>query len=268
MSDNYNSLVNSSGLLVPVNAATVFAAHEASLFLSGQLIPSVMAPNGLLQIPRISGGLAVKLSAKTNYEDIVPTAVTGNNGSGVIVCDLYAARTVVRDLGAIDANEIGRQLGNTISASFDTDVAAAMATLTADNFAGAKLSIDDIFAAVATIRGAGETGALYGVVSTSQYAAIMKTIGSQAYAGGEMFQGAAIRSGFLGQIAGVQMFVSSYLTAGAAVFGQDAMRIAMQKNVAVEIARRAEAVGNDVVASLHAAVGVVDATRGVYLTAA
>lgn len=266
MSDNYNSLVNSSDLLVPVNAATVFAAHEASLFLSGQIIPSVMAPNGLLQVPKISGGTAVKLSGQTNYEDVVVGNVSGTNTP--IVCDLYAARTVVRDLGAIDANEIGRQLGNKISASFDTDVAAAMATLTAGNFAGGTLDIEDIFAAVATIRGSGETGQLYGVVSTSQYAAIMKTIGSTAYAGGEMFQGAAIRSGFLGQIAGVQMFVSSYLTAGAAVFGADAMRIAMQKNVAVEIARRAEAVGSDVVASLHAAVGVVDATRGVYLTAA
>lgn len=266
MSDNYNSLVNSSGLLVPVKAATVFAAHEASLFLGGQIVPVVAAPNGLLRVPKISGGTAVKLSGQTNYEDVAASAATG---TGVdLVCDLYAARTVVRDLGAIDANEIGRQLGNKISASFDADAAAAMGALTAGSLAGANATVADIFTAVATIRGAGETGQLFGVVSTAEYAAIMGSIGSQAYAGGDLFQGAALRSGYLGSIAGVQMFVSSYLTEGVAVFGQDAMRIAMQANVNVEIARRAEAVGNDVVASLHAKIGVVDSTRGVYLTAA
>ena len=265
MSDNYNSLVNSSDLLVPVKAATVFAAHEGSLYLGGQIIPVVSAPNGLLQVPKVSGGSAIKLSGQTGYEDVAASAVTGAKTS--IACDLYAARTVVRDLGAVDAGEIGRQLGNKISASFDADVTAAMATLTAGSLTSpGVLALADIFAAVAEIRGNGETGQLFGIVSTAQYANIMANIGSQSYAGGDMFQGQAIRSGFLGQIAGVQMFVSSYLTAGAAVFGQDAMRIAMQKNVDVEMARRAEAVGNDVVASLHAAVGVVDATRGVYLS--
>lgn len=266
MSDNYNSLVNSSGLLVPVKAATVFAAHEASLFLGGQLIPSVAAPNGLLRVPKISGGTAVKLSGQTDYEDVAASAATG---TGVdLVCDLYAARTVVRDLGAIDPNEIGRQLGNKISASFDGDVATALATLTAGNYDGATLAVGDVFNAVGSIRAAGETGQLFGIVSAAEYAAIMKSIGSTSYAGGDVFQGAALRTGFLGSVAGVQMFVSSYLSEGMAVFGQDAMRIAMQANVNVEIARRAEAVGNDVVASLHAKVGVVDATRGVYLTAA
>ena len=265
MSDSYNSLVNSSGLVVPVKAATVFAAHEASLFLGGQIVPVVAAPNGLLRVPKVSGGTAVKLSGQTNYTDVAASAATG---AGVdLVCDLYAARTVVRDLGAIDANEIGRQLGNKISASFDADAATAMASLTAGSLAGANVAVADIFSAVATIRGAGETGQLFGIVSTAEYAAIMGSIGSSNYAGGT-WQGAALQSGYLGSIAGVQMFVSSYLSEGVAVFGQDAMRIAMQANVNVEIARRAEAVGNDVVASLHAKIGVVDATRGVYLTAA
>ena len=49
------------------------------------------------------------------------------------------------------------------------------------------------------------------------------------------------------------------------VFGADAMRIAMQKNVDLEIGRRPEAVGNDVVASLHAGVGLIDAGRGVMI---
>lgn len=271
-SDSYNSLYSTSDILVPVKAATVFAAHESSLFLGGQLIPSVMAPNGLLKVPKISGGTAANMgSGSSAIGDITAAAVTGTAVD--LVCDLYAARTVVRDLGAIDPSEIGRQLGNKISATFDKDVALAMGSLTGQEIASGDLDLEEIFAAVATIRGAGETGQLYGVVGTGSYAALMGAIGSQAYAGGDLFQGQALRSGYFGTIAGVQFFVSSYLNATntgvtgakAAIFGQDAMRIAMQKNVDVEIARRAEAVGNDVVASLHATVGVVDATRGVLI---
>lgn len=271
-SDSYNSLYSNENILVPVKAATVFAAHESSLFLGGQLVPVVQAPNGLLKVPKISGGTAANMgSGSSAIGDVAAAAVTGNAVD--LVCDLYAARTVVRDLGAIDPTEIGRQLGNKISATFDADVALAMAGLTGQEITSGDLDLEEIFKAVATIRGAGETGQLYGVVSTTAYAALMGAIGSSAYAGGDMFQGQALRSGYFGSIAGVQLFVSSYLNATntgitgtkAAIFGQDALRIAMQKNVDVEIARRAEAVGNDVVASLHATVGVVDAARGVLI---
>jgi hypothetical protein len=269
-SDSYNSLYSNETILVPVKAATVFSAHESSLFLGGQLIPVVQAPNGLLKIPKLSGGTAANMgSGNSAISDISAAAVTGSSVD--LVCDLYAARTVVRDLGAIDATEIGRQLGNKISATFDADVAAALGDLTAQEVGSDSDNMEQLFKAVATIRGAGETGQLYGIVSTNIYAALMKTIGSTAYAGGDLFQGQALRSGFFGSIAGVQMFVSSYLNdtntgltnTRMAIFGQDALRIAMQKNVDVEVARRAEAVGNDVVASLHATVGVVDAARGV-----
>jgi hypothetical protein len=271
-SDSYNSLYSNETILVPVKAATVFAAHESSLFLGGQLVPVVQAPNGLVKIPKLSGGTASNMGAgDAAIGDITAAAVTG--ASVDLVCDLYAARTVVRDLGAIDATEIGRQLGNKISAKFDADVANALGDLTAQEIASGNLDLEEIFAAVATIRGAGETGQLYGVVSTNAYAALMGAIGSTAYAGGDLFQGQALRSGFFGTIAGVQCFVSSYLNdtntgvtgSKMAIFGQDALRIAMQKNVDVEVARRAEAVGNDVVASLHATVGVVDANRGVLI---
>lgn len=271
-SDNFNSLYSTGDILVPVKAATVFAAHESSLFLGGQLIPSVMAPNGLLKVPKISGGTASNMgSGDSAIGDVAAAAVTGSAVD--LVCDLYAARTVVRDLGAIDPTEIGRQLGNKISSTFDADVAKAMGSLTGQEIASGDLDLEEIFKAVATIRGAGETGQLFGVVGTGSYAALMGAIGTTAYAGGDLFQGQALRSGFFGTIAGVQFFVSSYLNATntgvtgakAAIFGQDALRIAMQKNVDVEIARRAEAVGNDVVASLHATVGVVDANRGVLI---
>lgn len=271
----YSSGFNTDALFVPAKAATVYAAHEQSLFLSGQLIPSVGAPNGILQVPELAAVAATKLTSEAapgvDLETVLP-ADTKN----LIQANLHAARSVIRDLGNIDPQEIGRVLGNAVSSSFDKDVMAVMGQLTGQEIAGTgtnDLDLEEIFAAVGTIRAAGETGQLYGVVGAGSYAALMGAIGSTSYAGGDLFQGQALRSGYFGQIAGVQCFVSSYLDAtntgvtGAkmAVFGQDSMRIAMQKNVDLEVARRAEAVGYDVVASLHAGVGLIDAARGVLI---
>lgn len=270
MADSYVSVTNTDALVVPVKAATVYAAHESSLFLGGQLIPIVSAPNGVIQVPELAAVTASTITSGITTDVAVTNPADTKN---TITCDLYAARSVVRDLGAIDPSEIGRTLGNAVAKAFDQDVAGVMGSLTAQEITSGDLDMAEVAAAVATIRGNGETGPLYGVVSTNAYAALMNDIGGTAFAGGDVFQGAALRSGFFGTLMGVQVFVSSYLNdtntgvtgSKMAIFGQDAMRIGMQKNVDVEVARRAEAVGNDVVASLHAAVGLIDAGRGVLI---
>ena len=267
----YASVINTDALVVPVKAATVYAAHESSLFLGGQLIPIVNAPNGVLQVPELAAVTATKLSSEA-APGVDVDAVLPADTKNTITCDLYAARSVLRDLGAIDPNEIGRVLGNAVSSSFDKDVMGVMGTLTGQEITSGDLDLDEIFAAVGTIRGNGETGQLYGVVGAGSYAALMSNIGSQAYAGGD-FQTEVLRNGFLGTIAGIQVFVSSYLDdtntgvtgAKMGIFGADAMRIAIQKNVDIEVARRAEAVGNDIVASLHAKPALIDAARGVLI---
>lgn len=277
--ENYinGMITNYDATFVPAKAATVYAAHESSLFLGGELIPLVNAPNGVLQVPEIAKDVDVDqiTGAAPGSADIETELPTFTKNT--ITCDLFAARSVVRDLGAIDPNEVGRALGMAVSSKFDDQVMNVLGDLTAQEAADAAgtgvLDVSDIATAVQTIRGAGETGQLYGVISHTEYAALMSDIGSTAFAGGDLFQGQALRSGFFGNIFGVQLFVTSRMnntSTGvtnplAAIFSADAMRIAMQKNVDLEIARRAAAVGNDVVASLHAKCGLIDATRGVMI---
>ena len=259
-------------MFVPLKAATVYAAHEASIFLGGQLIPVVNAPNGVLQVPELAAVTAQTVSSESaaDLETRLP-ADTKNT----ITANLYGARAVVRDLGNIDLNEIGRSLGNAVAKAFDEDVMSVVcSTTTEQEITSGNLDVDEIFKAVGTIRANGETGQLYGIVSAGAYADLMTSVGSTAFAGGD-FQTEALRTGFMGNIAGVQMFVSSYLTdtnadrgainVKAAIFGADAYRIAMQANVNIEVARRAAAVGNDVVASLHAKAGAIDFNRSVLI---
>lgn len=262
---NYVSNLNTDALVVPVKTATVFAAEESSLFLGGELVPMVNAPSGVLQVPELAKVAATTVSAETNAD--LETVLPGST-KNIIAADLIAARSVVRDLGAIDPSEVGRVLGNAVATAFDKAVYAALDGATASTADSVPVSINAIFDAVAQIRAGGETGRLFGILTPTQATFVLQEIGTAAYAGSDMFQAEALRSGMIGSLAGVQFFVSSNITAANTagyIFGQDAMRIAMQKNVDVEVARRAAAVGNDVVASLHAGVGMIDAGRAVKL---
>jgi hypothetical protein len=274
----YNSAFDLDSLVVNTKAATVYAAHETSLFLGGGLIPFVNVPAGsaVAQVPVLKPSSAGTYAARTTKltaegtEDFTATAIADTKVN--IPANIYASRTVLRDLGGIDTNDVGSILGKSVSSKFDTDVALAMSGLTAQQETTDELlKLEHIYQAMGTIRANGETGALKVIIAASQYENIMKEIGAQAFAGGD-YQNEAMRTGFVGKIAGADAFISSYLTSAntglvnptAVVMSADAMRIAMFKNVDLEVARRAEAVGFDIVANLHAGVGVVDASRGVF----
>lgn len=274
--DQYMSVLNSDALVVPVKAATVYAAHEASLFLGGNIIPIVNAPNGVLQVPELTSVDATKVSSEADPG--VDIAVTTPGGTkNTIVTNLYAARTVLRDLGAVDPQEVGRVLGNAVAKKFDLDVMAQMANCTEQENAESSrdLTVKELMRAIGNIRANGETGKLFGLVNAAVYAELMNDIGSNSFAGGK-FQDTAMQTGFLGTVSGVDLFTTSYLNdtnvglsshnVQAAVFSADAFRIAMQKNVDIAIAPRIEAVGKDCVASLHAGVASIDAAnRGVLI---
>jgi hypothetical protein len=278
----YASGINLDAMMVPVKANTVFAAHEASLYLSGQIVPMVQVPAGSAsaQVPVMGSVSATVVTAAGGETD--PGAdfdtVLPSDTKKTISLDLHAARAVVRDLGGVNTDEISRILGNAIAKSADIEITKQFGELSPQEIAGTpgtnNLDLDEIFTAIATIRGNGETGQLFGIVSTDAYAALMTAIGNQAYAGGD-FQTEALRNGFVGTIAGVKTFVSSYLNNTVmsgivtnpkmAIFSQDAVRGAIQGGVNLEVERRAAAVGFDVVASAAFGCDTIDATRGVII---
>jgi hypothetical protein len=268
MANEYLSGFSLEGLVVPTKAATIYTAQEQSLFLGGQLVPMVNVPAGSqsAQVPVLGEVTASSITDDSANTDLAAQVIADTVAT--IPVNLYAARSVVRDLGGLDPNELGRVLGNAVAKSFDTAVLTAMAAdLTESTTDSVPMTADSIFDAVAQIRGNGEMGQLYGILSTSEASNLMKALYTDGnFAGGD-FQTEALRNGYVGSFAGVQMFQSALVPAAHSgfIFGPDACRIAMQKNADIEVQRRAAAVGNDVVASIHAGVGVVDGNRGVQL---
>ena len=263
----YNSSINLESMVVPLKAATVYSAHETSQFLGGEIIPMVNIPAGSasLQVPLLGSVSATKITAEGVTDDIATTEVTDTSVS--IPAVIFAARTVLRDLGGIDPTEVGRVLGNSVSTKFDVDVVSQLqsASITQAVDTGGVVTLDFIHEAVEQIRANGEMGPLFGVLAPSMATNLLKSIGTAAYAGSN-FQGNALQNADLGVVAGVRFIVSSNMSANnGTIFAPDAFRIGMFKNIDIEIARRAEAVGNDIVASIHAGVGLVDADRAVRL---
>ena len=270
----YASGINLDALMVNTKAATVYAAQESSLYLSGGIVPMVNVPAGSMkaQVP-VMGAVAATVLTAEAAPGVDLDAVLPTDTKNEITLDLHAARSVLRDLGGVDPQEMGRILGNAVAKSVDTTVTSAMGSLTEQEITSGNLDLDEVFAAVATIRGNGETGELFGIISTDAYANLMSAVGNAAFAGGD-FQTSAMRNGFFGKIAGVNCFVSSYLNntqiAGThnpkmAVFSGDAMRGAISGGISLEVERRAAAVGFDVVASAAFGCATIDAGRGVLI---
>ena len=270
----YLSGINLDELMVNTKAATVYAAQENSLYLSGGIVPMVSVPAGSItaQVP-VMGAITPQIISSEASTGVDLETRTVSDAQNHISLQLHAARSVVRDLGGVSTAEIGRILGNAVAKSVDTTVTGAMADLTLQEITSGSLDMAEIFAAIATIRGNGEGGELFGIVSTDAYAALMGEVGGSAFAGGD-FQTAAMRNGFFGKIAGVNCFVSSYLSnanvAGTlnpkmAIISGDAMRGAISGGVNVEVERRAAAVGFDVVASAAFGCATIDASRGVLI---
>ena len=267
----YGSGLNLDALMVPVQAATVFAAQEQSLYLPGTLVPMVDVPAGSAsaQVAVMGSVAATTITAEAapgvDFDSVLPT-----DTKKTIDLELIAARTVLRDLGGVDTADMGRIMGNSIAAAVDTKISSEFANLTQQE--QTEDMLDEFYNAIGAIRTAGETGQLAAVVSAAAYAEFMKIIGSNAFAAADL-QNAAMRTGALGVIAGVPVFTSAYLNdtntgvtgTKAAIFGMEALRGATQGGVKLEVERRAAAVGSDVVASIAFGVETLDATRGILI---
>ena len=267
MAETYVSgaLANYDEFSSAVVASTVFHAHEQSMFLGGEMIPIIQAPQGVVNVPELAAATAYSIGGGDLTGDVTASAPSAADNNFTV--DLIAARSIVRDLGNVDPAEIGRLLGVAVAKKFDQTVYTELDSATASADISDTLSVQEFITAVTQIRANGEMGELMAVISPEMAKDLSIEIGANNanFAGGD-YQTEVLRNGFMGSLYGCAIFQSAYVTSatnGGYIFGKDAMRIGMQQNVTVETGRRVEAVGQDVVASLHAKAKLIDANRAV-----
>jgi N4-gp56 family major capsid protein len=223
---------------------------------------------------------AISAAAVAEGTDLSNTAV--NPTEVTITASEVGLMTTLTDLGRDSASrnvtaDIGRLFGDAIADKVDTDMAALFSSFSTDVGAAAtELTADLIFKAVATLRANNVPGPYYGVFHPKAAFNLKKTLTQAGYntsanaiseAGNE-----AMRSGFIGNVAGVQIFensnisVDQYDDAIGGVFHPISLGLAMKSDFKIETQRDASLRATEIVATVTKGEAVVKSDYGVKIT--
>ena len=262
-------------LFVNIVAQARFTAEEQSLMLGLVTQYNIAGQAGkVVQIPKYPAVTANALTEGTaaTEEDVSTSSVSvtcAEVGSSVLLTDLAA-------MGAGNpADELGTVLGNAIATKIDKDLIGLFTDFTTDigGGAGVEISVANLFKAAATLRNNKAQGQLAAVVNPFQaYQLKANLTNTFANPSANDLANEAMRNGFVGSIAGIDIYESANVTVDgsgdsiAAVFAPEALAIAMKSEFNLETQRNATRRGTEMVATAIYGVDTLDDTYGVKLT--
>ena len=175
------------------------------------------------------------------------------------------------------AGDIGRLFGEAIAKKVDSDLSALFTGFSTEKGGGAgqELTIQDLFEASAELRTANAPAPYYGVFHPKQILNVKKAL-TNTFAGSSNIPdlgNEAMRTGFVGTIAGVQIFESSNISVDGSddsiggVFSQDALGLAMMQDLKIESQRDASLRADEILSTAVYGVGELHDSYGVKLTA-
>ena len=222
----------------------------------------------------------VSASAVAEATDLSNTAV--NPTSVTITASEVGVMTTLTDLARNSASrnvagDIGRLFGEAIARKMDSDLSGLFTGFSTQKGGGAgvELTIQDLFEAGTELRTANAPGPYYGVFHPKQIFNVKKAL-TNTFAGTSNIPdlgNEAMRAGFVGQIAGIQIFESSNVAVDGSddsiggVFSQDALGLAMMQDLKIEAQRDASLRADEIVATAVYGVGELHDSYGVKLTA-
>jgi hypothetical protein len=258
-------------LFVNIVAQARYTAEEQSLLRGLVTMYDIGNQKGnTVQVPKYP---AITAAGLTEGTDMSSTAVS--TSSVTITVGEVGAQVLLTDLAANGsgnpAQELGVVLGNAIATKMDKDIIALF-----DGFSTSlgstttEMTIAYLFQAAATLRANKVTGRLAGVFHPYQIypvkSALTNTFANPA--GGDL-QNEAMRTGYVGTIAGIDIYESANLTIDGsgdtkgAVFAPQAIALAMKKDFTIEPQRDASNRAWELNATATYGVGELDDTFGV-----
>ena len=258
-------------LFVNIVAQARYTAEEQSLLRGLVTMYDIGNQKGnTVQVPKYP---AITAAALTEGTDMTSTAVS--TSSVTVTVGEVGAQVLLTDLAANGsgnpAQELGTVLGNAIATKMDKDIIALF-----DGFSTSlgstttEMTIAYLFQAAATLRANKVTGRLAGVFHPYQIypvkSALTNTFANPA--GGDL-QNEAMRTGYVGTIAGIDIYESANLTIDGsgdtkgAVFAPQAIALAMKKEFTIEPQRDASNRAWELNATATYGVGELDDSFGV-----
>ena len=247
-----------SELYTEIIAEALFVAQERSI-MRGLVKNYTIAGRGKsVEVPIYA---SVSAAAVSEASDLSNTAV--NQSSVTITASEVGIMTTLTDLARNSASrnvasDIGRLFGEAIAKKIDTELTALFDGFsTSVGGAGTELTVAKIFEAAATLRQAGVPAPYYGVFNPKVIYNVKKSLTNTFVNpnGGDL-QNEAMRTGFIGQIGGVQIFETSNVdgttdtdNCKGGVFSQDALGLAMMQDLKIETQRDASLRADEIVAT-------------------
>ena len=269
-------------LISPLVAEALFVASERSIMRG--LVRNFQMPNNSGKVLQVPIYPTVSAAAVAEATDLSNTAISTSKkdltvsevGIMATVTDLsrnVSESDVIRDLGKLFGEAIAKKIDLDLTAlfgGFSTTVGSASTTMSASL----------IFQAVAKLRAAGVPGDDLACVIHPQVAFDLKSGLTNTFANPNPGVGnEALRTGFVGQIAGVDVYETSNIadssgnepgTTGdykGAVFHRDALGLAMMQDLKIEQQRDASIRGTELVATAVYGVGELHDSYGIEVIA-
>ena len=268
-----------SDLLPQIVAEALFQANEQSIMRG--LVRNY--PLGAGAGKTVTVPVYPNQSASTLTEGEELSNGTVSTDSAILTVETVGKRTLLTDLVRASSTsnvvaDIGRLFGEAIARKMDQDLMALFKDFTTGaGDADTALTAATIAQAIARLRAKGVPGEMLSCVVHPFVAYDLKANLTNTFANPSsgIIQNTAMQSGYVGSLFGVPVYESSNMIADAsevgdytgAVFHRDAMGIAMIGDIMIETERRASFVGDDLVASAHYGVGILQDARGVKITA-
>jgi N4-gp56 family major capsid protein len=252
-----------ASLLPEIVAEAMFVAQERSIMRG--LVKNFAVPfNGGLTV-NVPIYNAVSAAGLTEGTDLGNTAVT--TGVATLSVAEVGLMTTVTDLARRGAasniiGDVGRLFGEAIAKKMDQDLMAEFANLTGAVIgSGAALTAADIFEAAAKLRNASVPAPLVAVINPLDAYDLKGSVTSTFGNGAAGLGNEAMVSGYIGSLAGIEIYESANATTGA-VFHRDALGLAMMADIALETQRDASLRADEIVGTATYGVGVLHSGYG------
>jgi hypothetical protein len=266
-----------SELYTEIVAEALFVASERSVMRPLVKNYAITGGGKSVEVPIYA---AVSAAAVSEAADLSNTAI--NPSSVTITASENGIMTTLTDLGRNAsprnvAADIGKLFGEAIAKKIDTDLTALFDGFSQEVGDGtAVLSAANVFNAVAVLRKTGVPTAEISGVFHPLNAFDLKSGLTNTFVGRDTeLSNEALRNGFVGKVAGVNIFETSNLadssgnnpgTTGdykGAVFHKDALALAMMQDLKIETQRDASLRADEIVATAVYGVGELHDTYGV-----
>ena len=264
-----------SELYTEIVAEALFVASEQSIMRNLVRNYTIAGGGKSVEVPIYANVSAAAVNEATDLSNtaINPTSVT-------ITASEVGIMTTLTDLARNSASrnvaaDIGRLFGEAIARKIDADLSALFTGFSTERGGGAgnELTVQDLFEAGADLRTANAPAPYYGVFHPKQIFNVKKSLTNTFVGRDTELSNEAMRSGFVGNIAGIQIFESSNVSVDGSddsiggVFSQDALALAMMQDLKIESQRDASLRADELVATAVFGVSEIHDSYGVKLTA-